>query len=202
MSENSSNSQKFYQKKSFIISATAILIFGISFLAGYEYRAYVFRQSIADVFSGIGNSTQSQAKSEAKPKTQVKFGQNVQIKDFSISLAKVETKKEVKGEYTQLQTAKNEWLVITLSGENQSKKADGFYLGNIKLVSNGAEYKKANVGSSLEQLDKNEVPNGFERCLECSNNPNEKAQSRIYFDVKSDLSKDKLIIDDFAFDLK
>jgi len=203
MSQNSTNPQKFYQKKLFIIPAVAILLFGAGFLGGYEYRGYIFRQSIADAFSGFGKNFQSQnSQSESKPKTKVKFGENAQIKDFSISITKTETKKEIKGEYTQLQVAKNEWLIITISGENQSKKADGFYLGNVKLVSNGAEYKKANPGSSLEQMNKNEVPNGFETCLDCSINPNVKAQSKIYFDVKSDLSKDKLIIDDFEFDLK
>lgn len=195
------NPQKFYQNKSFIILASSVLLFGSGFLSGYEYRAYVFRQSIADVFGGINQSSENQiSKSESKSKTQVKFGENAKIKDFSISIAKVETKKEVKGEYTQLQVAKNEWLFITLNGENQSKKADGFYLGNVKTTSNGAEYKKTNV--DLEQLNKKEVPSGFETCLECSINPNEKAQSRIYFDVKSDLTKDKLVIESFEFALK
>jgi Co/Zn/Cd efflux system component len=56
--------------------------------------------------------------------------------------------------------------------------------------------------SSSQNVKKAEVPSGFETCLDCSINPNVKAQSKIYFDVKSDLSKDKLIIDDFEFDLK
>jgi hypothetical protein len=201
MTENSQpNSQKFYQKKPFIFLVAGVLVFGAGFWSGQEYMRYQIKQSIADVFSGIGNYTQSQAKSESKQKTRVKFGESAKIEDFNISIAKIKNEKEIKKEYYEPQIAKNEWLVITLNGENQSKKAGGFYLGNVKLISNGAEYNKSTALSG--QLDKKDVLEGFETCLECSINPNEKAQAVIYFDVKSDTTKDKLVIKDFEFDLK
>ena len=185
----------------FVASVASVLIFGAGFVSGQEYTKKKIVDSFATAFSNIGNNS-SQSKSSTQSKTQVKFGESAKIKEFSISLAKVETKKEVKGEYTQLQIAKNEWLVITVSGENQGKKADSFYLGNTKLISNELEYQKSDTLYSLEQMNKNEVPKDFETCLSCSINPNVKAQSKIYFDVKTDLAKDKLVIENFEFDLK
>ena len=59
MSENSSNPQKFYQNKLFIVSVASLLIFGIGFISGQEYTKYQIASSFASAFSSFGNSSKS-----------------------------------------------------------------------------------------------------------------------------------------------
>lgn len=210
MPENSQPSpQKFYQKKPFIFLVTGVLVFGAGFWSGQEYMKYQITSSFATAFSSFGNSSKStnstllDKKAESVRKVQVGFNQFVKIDDFEVALEKVEILTEIKTDYYGVLKPKTEWLVLTFTGENKGKSAQGFSLSSSKLVtSDGTEYKKENRSGLPDQLNSKEVPEGFSTCLECSINPKTKAKSRVYFDVKADLSTDKVVIGNNEFALK
>ena len=213
MSENLSNPQntgKFYQNKLFIVSVASVLIFGAGFVSGQEYTKKQIVDSFATAFKNIGsnssssnNSTLLDKKTEAVPKVQIAFNQFVKIDDFEVALEKVETLSEIKSDYSGVLKPKTEWLVLTFTGENKGKSAQGLSLYNTKLLtSDGTEYKKDATSGLPDQLNSKEVPAGFGTCLECSINTKAKAKSRVYFDAKADLGKDKIVIGNNEFALK
>lgn len=209
MSENSTNPQKFYQNKLFIVSVASLLIFGIGFVSGQEYTKYQIASSFASAFNNIGNNSKSTTstlldkKAESVPKVKVGFNQFVKVDDFEVALEKVETLSEIKSEYSGVLKPKTEWLVLTFTGENKGKSEGFFSFSGAKFIaSDGTEYKKENRSGLPDQLNSKEVPSGFETCLECPINPKSKAKSRVYFDVKADLSKDKIVIGNNEFALK
>jgi len=211
MQENSQSSPlKFYQKKPFIFLIAGILVFGAGFWSGQEYMKYQITSSLANAFSSIVNSSKStnstllDKKTESVSKVQVGFNQFVKIDDFEVALEKVETLSEIKSDYSGVLKPKTEWLVLTFTGENKGKSAQGFSFYDAKLITNdGTEYKKDTTTFGLPtQLNSKEVPEGFSTCLECSINPKTKAKSRVYFDVKADLDKDKVVIGNNEFALK
>jgi hypothetical protein len=123
-----------------------------------------------------------QIKKELKP---VAFGENFTNNGFDLKVEEVKWVDALtsKNPYTLPIKAKNKILAIKISGVNNNKIADSVKLNNIKLTTNkDLEFEQMSGISSFSQIDKTDLPSGFEGCLSCKVNPSDRAKEYIFFD--------------------
>jgi hypothetical protein len=194
------------QKKTIIIWVAFVVIAVLFFFLWSEYKQYQLRKAFQDFWSELSNISNDyiiwwEIKGEEEKTIEVSEWESYIFNNgLKISMGGYENVWKTFEDDIWEYTAKNNFIVVVLFGENISQEPAFKYLWDTKIkLSDWTTYKN----TETMQLSRELRPEWMWWCIECEMNPWDVSIQAILFDIPEDkdLLNAKILIENVAFNL-
>lgn len=149
-------------KNKALIALGIIIIFGIGFVSGMEYKAYQIRSAIGDAFNSTNSSTTpteapivEQAKKEAENIIEKQIGEEVALATGNIIINSSEETQTLSGTYGSPKVAKErtKFVVINLDVTNTTKSEFYFSPDDVFILQDDKKREYRTYSESIGAID-------------------------------------------------
>ena len=168
-----------------------LVIFGVGFFAGMEYKAYQVRTAFEDAFSGKSSDKDTtmieEAKKENSKVIQKAVGEEISLATIKVKVNNVEEKQSISSSYGSPKVAKEgtKFVVLDLDVTNIINNGFSFSTNGIVIIDNkDREFETYNdtIGSIDNYLDVREL------------SPSVKENGFLVYEIPEDATKYSLVI--------
>jgi len=151
--------------KKLVFTIVGIIIFGLGFFAGMEYKAYTIRTALKDVFAGVNTATNSNTKTTAMEKAKQEkdqivnknIGDEILFATINVKVNSAEEKQILKASYGTPKIAKEstKFVVINMDVTNITNSVFDFAPDLVIVDDKGREFTSYSdvTGSDEKYLD-------------------------------------------------
>lgn len=154
-------------RKNILIVIGAIVLIGVSFFAGMEFKAYQIRSTITDAFSGMGDSTDSESTvTEQLEKENSNFiesgvNQDIKLATIDIKVTDVSEEQSISSTYSSPKVAREgtKFVIVGMEVTNTTTSAFSLPADFILVDDKGREFQtySDSIGSVENYLDYREL---------------------------------------------
>jgi hypothetical protein len=133
-------------KKNIVLIVVGLILFGVGFFSGMEYKAYTIRVAFKDVFSGLNEDTSTSQMQEAKKENmqiiEKTVGDEIVLATMNLKVNSVEEKQILNASYGSPKVAKEgtKFAVISLDVTNTTNSEFDFSPDMIVLDNKEREF--------------------------------------------------------------
>lgn len=180
--------------KKIILLVVGLVVFGLGFFAGMEYKAYSIRMALKDVFAGVNTTPNSNTKSTTMEKAKQEndqivnknIGDEIAFATISVKVNGVEEKQILKVTYGTPKVAKEstKFVVVNMDVTNITNSAFDFSPDLVIIDDKGREFTSYSdvIGSDEKYLDYRKL------------SPSIKENGNLIYEVPNDATSYSLLI--------